>query len=62
MTERTKKLRQQSLDARPTISPERARLITDFYRANLGKLSAPRHAGPSLPASVPVKDDLHRRG
>ncbi|RPI26177.1 MAG: glycyl radical protein [Acidobacteria bacterium] len=41
MTERTKRLRDKSLAARPSISAERARLMTDFYRANLGKLSAP---------------------
>ncbi len=41
MTERTKRLRQKSLEARPSISPERARLVTEFYRANLGKLSTP---------------------
>ena len=32
MNERIKKLRQQTLDARPTLSPERARLITEFYK------------------------------
>ncbi len=41
MTERTKKLRQQSLDARPSISAERACLMTDFYQANEGRLSPP---------------------
>jgi pyruvate formate-lyase/glycerol dehydratase family glycyl radical enzyme len=32
MTERVKMLRQQSLDAKPVLSPERAILITQFYR------------------------------
>jgi pyruvate formate-lyase/glycerol dehydratase family glycyl radical enzyme len=32
MNERIKKLRQQTLDARPTISAERAKLLTDFYK------------------------------
>jgi pyruvate formate-lyase/glycerol dehydratase family glycyl radical enzyme len=41
MNERTAKLRQASLDARPSISAERAGLITDFYQANEGKYSVP---------------------
>lgn len=41
MTSRTAKLRQESLDARPSLSPERAELVTDFYHANEGKYSAP---------------------
>jgi pyruvate formate-lyase/glycerol dehydratase family glycyl radical enzyme len=42
MNERIRKLRQQSLDARPEISPERALLITDFYRMTASAtLSAP---------------------
>ncbi len=41
MNERTAKLRRESLDAPPSISPERASLITDFYRANEGKYSVP---------------------
>jgi formate C-acetyltransferase len=32
MNERIKKLRQQTLEAKPTISAERAKLITDFYK------------------------------
>jgi len=32
MNERIQKLRQQTLDARPTISAERAKLLTDFYK------------------------------
>ena len=46
MNERIKKLRQQTLDARPTLSPERARLITEFYkRQETRSLSTPmQHA------------------
>ena len=41
MTERTARLRQASLDTPPSISHERAALITDFYQANEGKYSVP---------------------
>lgn len=41
MNERTARLRQQSLDARPSISPERAVLTTAFHKDNLGKWSVP---------------------
>ena len=41
MTERTARLRRKSLDASPSISHERASLITDFYQANEGKYSVP---------------------
>jgi pyruvate-formate lyase len=41
MTSRTAKLRQESLAARPSISAERAELVTDFYCANEGRYSAP---------------------
>jgi formate C-acetyltransferase len=41
MTERTARLRRASLEAAPRISEERARLVTDFYRAHDGKFSAP---------------------
>ena len=33
MTDRVRKLRQQSLDAKETLSSERAELLTDFYWA-----------------------------
>jgi len=39
MTERVQRLRQASLDARPWVSLERSRLLTEFYR----------HAGPLSP-------------
>ncbi len=41
MNERTARLRKQSLDAVPYISPERASLITDFYLANDGLYPVP---------------------
>jgi trans-4-hydroxy-L-proline dehydratase len=41
MTPRTARLRQESLAARPTVSPERARLVTEFYQANEGRYSVP---------------------
>jgi formate C-acetyltransferase len=41
MNERTAKLRRVSLDTPPSISPERASLMTDFYQANEGKYSVP---------------------
>jgi formate C-acetyltransferase len=41
MTERTTRLRQASLDAKPSISEERAVLLTDFYLAHEGKHSVP---------------------
>ena len=41
ITERVRKLRQQSLEARETLSAERAVLITEFYQQNLGLVSAP---------------------
>jgi len=41
MTERVARLRQQSLEALPTISSERAELITAFYQQDRGLESAP---------------------
>src|ERR1035437_8840974 len=41
MNDRTSQLRRQSLDAPPSISGERARLITEFYRADNGRYSVP---------------------
>ena len=39
MNERTRRLRERSLTAEPTISCERAELMTDFYQTNLGRHS-----------------------
>jgi trans-4-hydroxy-L-proline dehydratase len=41
ISSRVASLRQQSLDARPSISTERAELMTEFYRQNLGLISVP---------------------
>ena len=41
MNERTARLRQESVAAVPTVSSERAELLTGFYRDNLGRWSAP---------------------
>lgn len=41
MTERIARLRRESLAARPSISHERASLLTDFYRENEGRFSVP---------------------
>jgi len=41
IAERVRRLRQESLDARPAISTERAELITAFYRAGDGRHSPP---------------------
>lgn len=41
MNQRTQGLRRASLDAVPTISSERAELLTSFYRAESGKHSVP---------------------
>ena len=45
MTERVRKLRQQSLDATETVSSERAELVTDFYQ----KMGPGRLTGASIP-------------
>jgi trans-4-hydroxy-L-proline dehydratase len=41
MTERSARLRRESLDARPSLSPERAVLMTEFYQAHAGEFSIP---------------------
>jgi len=41
MNDRSAKLRQQSLETPPSISAERAVLITEFYQANAGLFSVP---------------------
>jgi len=43
MSERVVRLRQQSLGAHPTISTERAELLTEFYRQDVGLVSVPVH-------------------
>ena len=41
MNERTQRLRQASLDTLPSISEQRACLLTDFYKSNEGRYSVP---------------------
>ncbi len=41
MTERTRRLREESLAARPSISAERAHLMTEFYQEHFGRHSTP---------------------
>ncbi|UCC75232.1 MAG: glycyl radical protein [Gemmatimonadota bacterium] len=41
MSERVSRLRQNSLDAKPSVSSERAELVTEFYEKQTGALSAP---------------------
>ena len=41
MNDRIRRLRQSSHEAKPSISHERAELLTDFYRENEGKYSIP---------------------
>jgi len=48
MNERVKRLRQESFEAPVTISAERARLITEFYRDNIGKYSLPMMRAKAL--------------
>jgi len=43
ITDRIARLRQQSLDAKPAISTERAELLTEFYRTHPELTSAPVH-------------------
>ncbi len=48
MNSRIARLRQASLDAAPTLSPERASLMTDFYQAHAGRFSPPVMRGQSF--------------
>jgi len=41
MNDRVQRLKQQSLDTHPSVSIERAVLLTEFYRENIGKCSQP---------------------
>ena len=41
MTERTDRLRRASLEAVASLSPERARLLTEFYQQHEGRMSVP---------------------
>ncbi len=41
MNDRIRRLRRESINAKPSLSIERARLVTDFYRENAGRYSTP---------------------
>jgi hypothetical protein len=61
MNERVQRLRTESLETPITISVERAELITDFYRENIGKYSTPMMRAKALEYLYRAPDDLHRR-
>jgi len=56
MSERTELLRQQSLAAMPSITGERAEIVTRFYRKNLGMHSTPVMRGMCFCAIVEEKE------
>jgi formate C-acetyltransferase len=56
MSERTQLLRQQSLAAKPSITGERAEIVTRFYRKNLGMHSIPVMRGMCFCAIVEEKE------
>jgi formate C-acetyltransferase len=56
MNERIRKLRQQTLDARPTLSAERAKLLTDFY-----KTAEARNASYALQHALAFKHVLENK-
>ncbi|MGB8260117.1 MAG: trans-4-hydroxy-L-proline dehydratase [Terracidiphilus sp.] len=56
MSERTERLRQQSLAAKPSITGERAEIVTRFYRENHGKFSTPVMRGMCFQAIVEQKE------
>ena len=62
MNERVKKLREQSLKAIPSITAERAKLITEFYKSpEAGRMSYADAARPGLQAHPGEQGDLHQR-
>ena len=60
ITPRVAALRQQSLDAIPTISAERAVLMTEAYRLHDGLLSAPMRRALAFRSRHGAPDDRHR--
>ena len=62
MNPRTEALRRRSLDTPPSISAERALLLTRFYRENDGRWSVPGDARPLLPRPLREEDDPPGRG
>ena len=61
MTERVARLRACSLETKPWLSLERARLLTEFYRTCDAALSIPVRRALSLAIPDGTQDDLHRR-
>jgi formate C-acetyltransferase len=55
MNERTERLRRESLAAKPSITGERAEIVTRFYRENYGKFSIPVLRGMCFCAIVEGK-------
>ncbi|MDR3672099.1 MAG: pyruvate formate lyase family protein, partial [Holophaga sp.] len=56
MSERTERLRQESLAAVPSITGERAGIVTRFYRENFGKFSMPVLRAMNFRAIVEQKE------
>lgn len=48
MNERVERLRTESFETPITISGERAKLVTEFYRENIGKFSVPMMRAKAL--------------
>ncbi len=58
MTERTDTLRRLSLDTPPSLSAERAVLLTEFYEKECRTPFRPGDAGAVVPAPLPAQDAL----
>ena len=61
MSDRVARLRQQSLDALPSISTERAELMTEFYRQTEGLMSVPVRRALCLSVPDGAQDHLYQR-
>ena len=60
INERVNRLRSASLRAVPTLSPERGRLMTEFYRQNSGPMSAAMRRARSFAYFNGTQDDLYQ--
>ena len=60
MTDRVARLRQLSLETKPSLSTERAELMTEFYR-HAPAVPLPDPAGALASAPDGAQGDLHRR-
>ena len=58
MNERTTRLRERSLTTQPSISAERAQLVTRFYAAGGAELSPPLRRARGLPPHLRAQDHL----